>query len=40
MNVKEALAVILVEGNRPGADALKTSIELLTLSFCYYFDNR
>ena len=40
MNVKQALAVILVEGNRPGADALKTSIELLTLSFCYYFEHR
>ena len=32
MNVKQALAVILVEGNRPGAGALKTSVELLTLS--------
>ena len=27
MNVTQALAVILVEGNRPGADALKTSVE-------------
>jgi len=31
MNFKQALAVILVEGNRPGADALKTTVELLTL---------
>ena len=37
MNVKQALAVILVEGNRPGADALKTSVELLTLSFLLLF---
>ena len=37
MNVKQALAVILVEGNRPGADALKTSVELLTLSFLFLF---
>ena len=37
MNVKQALALILVEGNRPGADALKTSVELLTLSFLLLF---
>ena len=37
MNVKQALAVILVEGFRPGADALKTSVELLTLSFLLLF---
>ena len=28
MNIKQALAVILVEGFRPGADALKTKVEL------------
>ena len=37
MNVKQALAVILVEGNRPGADALKKSVQLLTLSFLFLF---
>ena len=37
MNVKQTLALILVEGNRPGADALKTSVELLTLSFLLLF---
>ena len=37
MNVKKALGVILVEGNRLGADALKTSVELLTLSFLLLF---
>ena len=37
MNVKQALAVILVEGFRPGADALKTEVELLTLSFLLLF---
>ena len=37
MNVKQALGVILVEGNRLGADALKTSVELLTLSFLLLF---
>ena len=37
INVKQALALILVEGNRPGADALKTSVELLTLSLLFLF---
>ena len=37
MNVKQALAVILVEGFRLGADALKTKVELLTLSFLLLF---
>ena len=37
MNVKQALGVILVEGNRLGADALETSVELLTLSFLLLF---
>lgn len=37
MNVKQALAVILVEGFRPGADALKTKVELLTFSFLLLF---
>ena len=37
MNVKQALAVIWIEGNRPGADALEASVELLTLSFLLLF---
>ena len=37
VSVKQALAVILVEGNWLGADALKTSVELLTLSFLLLF---
>ena len=36
MNVKQALGAILVEGNRPGVDPLKTSVELLTLSFLLF----
>ena len=37
MNVKQALAVILVQGFWPGADALKTKVELSTLSFLLLF---